>query len=65
MKIWNSKKLGITLGTDTSSKLNGAVGRKITKKLVNLGKQHIVNKNVIIAIFFCKKTCVLFYFWVK
>lgn len=41
MKYEIAKELGITLGADTSSRLNGTVGGYMTKRLVNIGKQYI------------------------
>lgn len=48
MKYEIANELGIKLGADTSSRLNGTVGGEMTKRLVNLGKQYYanVNKNV-------------------
>ena len=40
MKYEIARELGITLGADTSSRLNGTVGGEITKRLVELGKQY-------------------------
>ena len=41
LKYEIARELGITLGADTSSRLNGTVGGEMTKRLVELGKQHI------------------------
>ena len=41
MKYEIASELGITLGADTISRLNGTVGGEMTKRLVNLGKQII------------------------
>ena len=41
MKYEIARELGITLGADTSSRLNGTVGGEMTKRLVNIGKQYI------------------------
>ncbi len=41
MKYEIARELGITLGPDTSSRLNGTVGGAITKKLVDLGKANL------------------------
>ena len=38
LKYEVARELGITLGADTSSRLNGTVGGEMTKRLVNLGK---------------------------
>ena len=40
LKYEIARELGITLGADTSSRLNGTVGGEITKRLVELGKQY-------------------------
>lgn len=37
MKYEIAREFGVTLGPDTSSRLNGSVGGEITKRLVNLG----------------------------
>ena len=41
MKYEIARELGITLGAETSSRLNGTVGGEMTKRLVELGKQYI------------------------
>lgn len=43
LKYEVASELGITLGADTSSRLNGTVGGEMTKRLVNLGKQYYSN----------------------
>ena len=43
LKYEVARELGITLGADTSSRLNGTVGGEMTKRLVNLGKQYYQN----------------------
>lgn len=43
MKYEIARELGVTLGPDTSSRMNGSVGGEITKRLVNLGKQSIAS----------------------
>ena len=45
LKYEVARELGIQLGPDTSSKLNGTVGGEMTKRLVNLGKQYYANVN--------------------
>ena len=45
LKYEVAKELGIELGADTSSRLNGTVGGEMTKRLVNLGKQYYANVN--------------------
>ena len=44
MKYEIARELGITLGADTSSRLNGTVGGEMTKRLVRLGEQYYANK---------------------
>ena len=43
LKYEIANELGITLGADTTSRLNGTVGGEMTKRLVNLGKQYYSN----------------------
>lgn len=43
MKYEIARELGITLGADTSSRLNGTVGGEMTKRLVRLGKEYYAN----------------------
>ena len=43
LKYEISNELGIQLGADTSSRLNGTVGGEMTKRLVNLGKLYYIN----------------------
>ena len=43
LKYEIASELGITLGADTSSRLNGTVGGEITKRLIELGKQYYSN----------------------
>jgi len=45
LKYEIASELGIQLGADTSSRLNGTVGGEITRRLVNLGKQYYINVN--------------------
>ena len=45
LKYEVARELGITLGADTSSRLNGTVGGEMTKRLVELGKQYYQNTN--------------------
>ena len=44
MKYEIARELGITLGADTSSRLNGTVGGEMTKRLVRLGEQYYAGK---------------------
>lgn len=41
MKFEIARELGVTLGADTTSRMNGSVGGYMTKKLVELGKQSV------------------------
>lgn len=43
LKYEVARELGITLGADTTSRLNGTVGGEMTRRLVNLGKQYYNN----------------------
>ena len=45
LKYEIAKELGITLGADQSSKLNGTVGGEMTKRLVELGQKYYCNTN--------------------
>jgi hypothetical protein len=39
-------EMGIELGADTSSRLNGSVGGRITQKLIELGKQSLLEQGI-------------------
>lgn len=41
MKYEIARELGVTLGAETSSRMNGSVGGEMTKRLVELGKQNL------------------------
>lgn len=41
MKYEIARELGVTLGPDTTSRMNGSVGGEMTKRLVNLGKSFL------------------------
>ena len=45
LKYEIANELGIKLGADTTSRLNGTVGGYMTKKLVELGKQYDTSTN--------------------
>ena len=45
LKYEVARELGITLGADTSSRLNCTVGGEMTKRLVELGKKYYQNTN--------------------
>lgn len=40
MKYEIASELGITLGADTTSRLNGTVGGEMTRRLVKLGEEY-------------------------
>ena len=44
MKYEIAHEFGITLGADTTSRLNGRVGGEMTRRLVKLGEQYLCNK---------------------
>lgn len=48
LKYEIANELGIKLGADTASRLNGTVGGEMTKRLVKLGEQALCNKNTYI-----------------
>lgn len=41
MKYEIARELGVTLGADTSSRMNGSVGGEMTRRLVQLGMQQL------------------------
>ena len=41
LKYEIASELGIILGADTSSRLNGTVGGEMTKRLVKLGEEYL------------------------
>ncbi len=43
LKYEIAKELGITLGADQTSRLNGTVGGEMTKRLVELGEKYYAN----------------------
>lgn len=45
MKYEIASELGITLGADTSSRLNGTVGGEMTRRLVKLGEEMLKSRN--------------------
>ena len=46
LKYEIARELGIKLGADTSSRLNGTVGGEMTKRLVKLGEEYIANHDI-------------------
>ena len=48
LKYEIANELGVKLGPDTSSRLNGSVGGEMTKRLVKLGEQYISNRSTYI-----------------
>ena len=45
MKYEIASEFGVNLGPDTTSRANGSVGGEITKRLVQMGEQHISGGN--------------------
>lgn len=45
MKYEIASELGVTLGADATSRANGSVGGQITKRLVQMGEQHLGGNN--------------------
>lgn len=45
MKYEIAREMGIELGADTTSRLNGTVGGEMTKRLVQLGEKQLESKN--------------------
>ena len=41
MKYEIASELGVNLGPDTTARTNGSVGGEITKRLVQMGEQHL------------------------
>lgn len=46
LKYEIARELGIKLGADTSSRLNGTVGGEMTKRLVKLGEEYLNSRNI-------------------
>lgn len=45
LKYEIARELGISMGADQTSRLNGTVGGEMTKRLVELGKNYYANTN--------------------
>lgn len=45
MKYEIASELGVAMGPDATSKANGSVGGEITKRLVQMGMQHMGGSN--------------------
>lgn len=45
MKYEIASELGVNMGPDATSRANGSVGGEITKRLVQMGQQHLSNSN--------------------
>ena len=45
MKYEIAREFGVNLGPDTTSRANGSVGGEITKRLVQMGEQHLSNQS--------------------
>ena len=41
LKYEIARELGVSLGADTTSRMNGSVGGEMTKRLVELGKSNL------------------------
>lgn len=46
LKQETALEMGIELGANTSSRLNGAVGARMTQKLIELGKQSLLEQSI-------------------
>ena len=44
MKYEIARELGVTLGADTTARLNGSVGGEMTKRLVSMAKSNLNSK---------------------
>ncbi|UUV47013.1 small acid-soluble spore protein [Bacillus phage vB_BanS-Thrax5] len=44
MKYEIAQEMGITLGADTTARDNGKVGGEMTKRLVQIAKEHLKNQ---------------------
>ena len=45
MKYEIASELGVNLGPDATSRANGSVGGEITRRLVQMGEQHLGGSN--------------------
>lgn len=45
MKYEIANELGVNMGPDATSRANGSVGGEITKRLVQMGEQHLGGTN--------------------
>ncbi|MDD3392894.1 MAG: alpha/beta-type small acid-soluble spore protein [Bacilli bacterium] len=45
MKYEIANEFGVTMGPDATSRANGTVGGEITKRLVQMGEQHLGGSN--------------------
>ena len=45
MKYEIANELGVKMGPDATSRANGSVGGEITKRLVQIGEQHLGGSN--------------------
>ena len=46
LKYEIARELGVKLGADTLSRLNGTVGGEMTKRLVKLGAEYLNSRNI-------------------
>jgi hypothetical protein len=44
MKQEIAQEFGVTLGADTTARMNGSVGGEMTKRLIALGQQALIEK---------------------
>lgn len=44
MKYEIAQEMGITLGADTTARDNGKVGGEMTKRLIEIAKEHLANQ---------------------
>ena len=45
MKYEIASELGVTMGPDATSRANGSVGGEITRRIVQMGEQHMSGMN--------------------
>ncbi|WP_327967286.1 small, acid-soluble spore protein, alpha/beta type [Bacillus xiapuensis] len=46
LKQETALEMGIELGAETSSRMNGAVGGRVTQKLIEIGKQTLLEQSI-------------------
>lgn len=45
MKLEIAEEMGITLGADTTARDNGKVGGEMTRRLIQIAKEHLANQS--------------------